>query len=111
MPGYQEGINMTLDQNDRRAAARGILASGNTIADTTKLATDYSNQKYSDYVNSLLGGVSQAHIAASGGAFVLGVNVAADFGVVSQKVNYGYIGNVVIGSANADVEMVKYGAS
>src|SRR5690349_1583185 len=27
LPGYQEGINMALDQNDRRAAARGILAS------------------------------------------------------------------------------------
>lgn len=111
MPGYQEGINMTLDQNDRRAAARGILASGNTIADTTKLATDYSNQKYSDYVNSLLGGVSQAQTAARGGASVLGANAAADLGVASQKANYGYTGNAAIGSANADAETAKYGAS
>ena len=29
LPGYTEGINMALDQNDRRAAARGMLGSGN----------------------------------------------------------------------------------
>lgn len=111
MPGYTEGINMALDQNDRRAAARGILASGNTIADTTKLATDYASQKYSDFISSLLPGLSGAQTAAAGGAGVLTSNAAADLGVAGQKANYGYTGNVGIGNANADAEMAKYGAS
>src|SRR5262249_6223307 len=65
-PGYAEGINMALDQNDRRMAARGMLGSGNTIADTTKLATDYSNQKYSDYLSSFSPMLNLATGAASG---------------------------------------------
>lgn len=52
-PGYQSGLDMSLDALERRAASRGMLGSGNTIADTTKLATDYSDQKYKDFVGML----------------------------------------------------------
>lgn len=52
-PGYTEGLNLTLDQNDRRAASRGMLGSGNAVADTTKLATDYASQKFGDYAGRL----------------------------------------------------------
>lgn len=52
-PGYQQGLNNSLDQLDRRMASRGMLASGNNIDATTRIATDYANQKYGDYVQRL----------------------------------------------------------
>jgi hypothetical protein len=111
LPGYQEGINMTLDQNDRRAAARGILASGNTIADTTKLATDYANQNYSNYLASLAPNLSGALTSTAGGANVLGTQAGANLGVAGQKAQYGYGANVGIGNANADAALAPYSAS
>lgn len=65
-PGYSEGINLSLDANDRRAASRGLLGSGNTIADTTKLATDYASQKFGDYRSGLSPYLQQGTSAASG---------------------------------------------
>lgn len=49
MPGYQEGLQGGLDALDRRAAARGMLNSGNTMQDTLKFANDYASQRFGDY--------------------------------------------------------------
>jgi hypothetical protein len=113
-PGYTEGINMALDQNDRRAAARGMLDSGGTIADTTKLATDYSNQKYGDYVSRLAPFTSvpgQATAIASGQAGVdtgMGTAVNNSFGTQAQFANNAALG---VGNANASADLASLDAS
>jgi hypothetical protein len=111
LPGYTEGINMALDQNDRRAAARGMLGSGNTIADTTKLATDYSNQKYGDYLSALAPNIGAAQGAATGQAGVLTGqgNMFANAGV--KKADNIWKSQAGIGGAQADAAMADYGAS
>jgi hypothetical protein len=111
LPGYQEGINMALDQNDRRAAARGILASGNTIADTTKLATDYASQKYGDYLSSLAPNLSGVTSATTGGAGVLTSQAGADLGVAGQRAGFDYNAATGTGQANADAALAPYAAS
>lgn len=114
-PGYTEGINMALNQNDRLAASRGILASGNTIADTTKLATDYANQKYTSYLQGLqpeyAGALSAATTGATGQAGVLNNQATANLGVGASKAQYGYNTATGIGNANADAENARYSAS
>lgn len=111
LPGYTEGIDMALDQNDRRAAARGMLGSGNTIADTTQLATNYANQKYGDYVTRLAPHLS----VASGGASGIGQVYTGLGSLVNQdelaRAGYGYAGEVGIGNAKADAEMDRLRAS
>jgi hypothetical protein len=51
-PGYQSGIDLAVDQASRIGNARGV-AVGNTIGDTTKLATTYADQNYGNFVNRL----------------------------------------------------------
>lgn len=111
LPGYTEGINMALDQNDRRAAARGMLASGNTIADTTKLATDYASQKYTDYLGALAPMIGASTGAATGQAGVLQNqgNLFANAG--AKKAENIFKAQTGMGSANADAAMADYGAS
>lgn len=111
LPGYQEGIDMAVNLNDRQAAARGMLASGNTIADTTKLATDYASQKYTDYLSALAPNLTGATSAATGQAGVLTGQAANTSGVASQKAGYGWNTETGIGNANADAELAKYNAS
>lgn len=113
-PGYTEGINMTLDQNDRRNAARGMLSSGGTIADTTKLATDYANQKYGDYTSRLapfMAVPGQAAGVASGIAGIdtgLGTGLNSSFGTQADLFNKGQVG---IGNANANADLASLTAS
>jgi hypothetical protein len=111
LPGYQEGINMALDQNDRRAAARGILASGNTIADTTKLAGDYASQHYNDYLSSLAPNLSGVTSATAGGAGVRTTQAGADLGVAGQRAGFNYNAATGTGQANADAALAPYAAS
>lgn len=110
-PGYQSGFDLLTDANDRRAASRGILASGNTIADTAKLATTYADQNYGNYVNHLSPYLGGNQSAISGAANVLGSQAGADLGVAGAKANLGYNANTSIGNANADADMAKYSAS
>jgi len=102
---------MALNQNDRLAASRGILASGNTIADTTKLATDYANQHYNDYLSSLAPNLSGATTSAAGLSGVLTGQAGADLGVAGTKANIYYGGNSAIGDAQAQADMAPYQAS
>lgn len=110
-PGYTEGLNLTLDQNDRRAASRGTLGSGNTIADTTKLATDYSNQKYGDYVSRLqpfLGATTSAASGAGGLYGGLADMLGKSFQGQGGAANAAQTG---IGDANAAAKLADYQAS
>jgi hypothetical protein len=110
-PGYQSGFDLLTDANDRRAASRGILASGNTIADTAKLATTYADQNYGNYVSRLAPYLSANNSAISGGAAVKGAQAGADLGVAGQKAQYGYNSATGVGNANADAALAPYSAS
>ncbi|NGX99383.1 MAG: hypothetical protein G4V63_30560 [Candidatus Afipia apatlaquensis] len=111
LPGYQEGIDMAINKNDRLAASRGMLASGNTIADTTKLATDYASQKYNDYLGALAPNLNGAMSAATGQAGVKTAQAGTASSVAGQKANYGYNSAVGTGNANADAALAPYSAS
>lgn len=110
-PGYSEGINLSLDANDRRAASRGMLNSGNTIADTTKLATDYASQKFGDYRSGLSPYLSQGTSAAQG----LG-NIYTNLGGQTNQSFTGqgdlaYKTRTGIGDAGAAAELNNYNVS
>src|SRR6266404_4448281 len=107
-PGYQSGFDLLTDANDRRAASRGILASGNTIADTAKLATTYADQNYGNYVSRLAPYLGANQSAISGGAGVLGSQAGADLGVAGQKAQFGYNSATGAGNANADAALAPY---
>ena len=110
-PGYQEGLNQTLDQNDRRAASRGMLNSGNTLADTSKLATDYANQKYGSYVSALQPylGANQSAVGGEAGLYSgLGAGLAGLYGSQGQAAQATQTG---VGNANADAALADYNAS
>lgn len=113
-PGYTEGLNMTLDQNDRRAAARGMLGSGNTIADTTKLATDYANQKYGDYVSRLAPFTAVPGQAAGVASGVAGINTGLGNTINQSLTGEADLWNKAqmgIGNANASAELANLNAS
>lgn len=110
-PGYVEGLNQSLDQNDRRTASRGMLGSGNTIADTTKLATDYANQKFGDYASKL-----QPYLGANAGAVAGQAGVAQGLGTAlnTNETGQGQLGfNAAagVGNAQAQAELAKYQTS
>lgn len=57
-PGYDFSISQALDALDRRAASRGMLASGNNTNDTLSTVTGLANQEYGNWQNRLAGLVS-----------------------------------------------------
>lgn len=64
-PGYDFAVNQSLDALDRRAASRGMLASGNTTLDTLGTVTGLANQEYGNWQNRL-GGFMAPELAATG---------------------------------------------
>lgn len=52
-PGYEFMVNQGLDALDRRAASRGMLASGNTSIDTMNYVTGLADQEWDDYTAGL----------------------------------------------------------
>lgn len=110
-PGYTEGLNLALDQNDRRAASRGMLSSGNTLADTTRLSNDYAGQKYGDYVNrlQLYPGATTSAAAGAGNLYsTLGDSLNKSFMNQGGAANAAQVG---IGDANAKAELARTGAA
>jgi hypothetical protein len=78
-----------------------MLNSGNTIADTTKLATDYANQKYGSYVSALQPylGANQNAVSGAGGLYSqLGTGLAGLYGQEGQAAQATQTG---IGNAQA----------
>lgn len=76
-PGYQEGLDRAVNEATRVANARGV-AVGNSLADTTKLATSYANQNYGDFVNRLspFANAPNAQLARDQAAAGYGLNLA-----------------------------------
>ena len=65
-PGYEFAMNQGLDALDRRAASRGMLASGNTNLDTINYATGLANQQYGNWQQNLAGLINPEMAATSG---------------------------------------------
>lgn len=74
-PGYDFMVNQSLDALDRRAASRGMLASGNNTIDTLNTVTGLANQEYGNWQNRL-GGLISPEMTAAGGAAGVAGNVA-----------------------------------
>jgi hypothetical protein len=74
-PGYEFMKNQALDALDRRAASRGMLASGNNTIDTLNMVTGLANQEYGNWQNRLAGLISPEMAAVGGRAGVAG-NIA-----------------------------------
>ncbi|KAA2241152.1 hypothetical protein [Salinarimonas soli] len=70
-PGYQWAMEQSQDQLDRRQAARGQLGSGNTSADSVKLAQGLANQEYGGWQNRLQGLDDRLYGARTGQAGLL----------------------------------------
>lgn len=110
-PGFEFALNQALDANDRRAAGRGMLASGNTIDDTNRIATGYAMQDWGNYVDRLQPFLGQASGAAAGQAGL--------YSGLGEGLNRSYLGQGAqayntqagIGDANADAAMADYNAS
>jgi hypothetical protein len=66
-PGYDFRVNQALDALDRRAASRGMLASGNTTLDTLGTVHGLADQEYDQWLAGLSGLISP-ELAATGGA-------------------------------------------
>lgn len=111
LPGYSGGLTTGIDQLNRGAAARGMLAGGNTSADTIKFASDYDANKYGNYLTSLAPNLSGALSATAGGAGVLGARATADQALGAQSAQYGYNAATGTGNANADAALAPYSAS
>ncbi len=106
-PGYKEGLDSSLDQLDRRNASRGLLGSGNTIDATAKIATDYSNQKYGDYVSHLSPYLSGATgIASAQAGLTAGMGDKA-FTAGATRGNLGFQTEAGIGEAQGAAELSK----
>ncbi len=111
LPGYSGGLTTGIDALNRGAAARGMLAGGNTSADTIKFASDYDANKYGNYLTALAPNLSGALSSTAGGAGVLGNEATANLNTGAQKAQYGYNSATGIGSANADAALAPYSAS
>jgi hypothetical protein len=115
LPGYSGGLTTGIDQVNRTAAARGDLGGGNTSADEIKFASDYDNQKYSNYLQSLLPGYNAftgaATTGATGQAGVLGSEAAANLGVTGQQATNDYNSTVGQGQAQSQADLAPYQAS
>ena len=67
-PGYEFAVNQGLDAIDRRAAARGMLGSGNTNTDTIRFAQGMADQEWQAYLDNLFRASGQGLTAAGGQA-------------------------------------------
>lgn len=116
-PGYQSGFDLLTNANDRLAASRGILASGNTIADTAKLATTYADQNYGNFVNRLAPylGANQSAISGAAGLDVgRGTALAGAYGSEASGLsnNFGTLGtglNASYGTEGAGLSSIYQG--
>ena len=104
-PGYEFSLNSGLDALDRRAASRGMLASGNTNIDTLNFAKGLADQEWGNYVSRLAPYLTGAQTATAGRAGIetgLGDKLNTN---ALYKGGIGYQTEAGIGNAQADAEM------
>lgn len=108
-PGYQFALNQGLDALDRRAASRGMLASGNTNLDTINYAQGTANQEWNNYLNRLGGFSTGAQNAATGQAAVrtgLG-NLLSNTGNLKGGIAYQTATGIGDANAQADLDRLR----
>lgn len=95
----------------RTNAAAGNLGGGNNTADEIKFASDYDNQKYSQYTSALAPYLGANSSAISGQAGVLGNEATTNTAVAGQQASNSYNSAVGSGNAQAQADMAPYTAS
>jgi hypothetical protein len=101
-PGYDFAVNQSLDALDRRAASRGMLASGNNTIDTLNTVHGLANNEYKGWQQNLAGLINPEMQATSGQAGVAG-NIAGVYTNDAQnRVNLA--GGVATGQNNAQTQ-------
>lgn len=105
-PGYDFALNTGLDALDRRAASRGMLASGNNTLDTLGFAQGLANQEYGNWQNRLAGLVSPELSATGATASGLSGLEAGKAPIYMNDANarVGLAGNVVGGINNQNTQ-------
>jgi hypothetical protein len=101
-PGYEFALKSGLDALDRRAASRGMLASGNTNIDTLNFAKGLADQEWGNYIARLAPYLTGAQTATAGRA---GIETALGSALNTNQLYKGGIGfqtEAGIGNANAD---------
>lgn len=105
-PGYDFKVDSALDALDRRAASRGMLASGNTTNDTLATVTGLADQDYGSWLDRLSGlttlGANETNIGASGAA--AGYGAMAPVYVNDANSRVGLASNVTGGINNANTQ-------
>jgi len=100
-PGYDFAMNQGLDALDRRAASRGMLASGNNSIDTINYSQGVANQEYGNWLNRLAGqqelgvGIAGAQAGITTGAATQNAAIRTGLGDVKmglgeRKADLGY---------------------
>jgi hypothetical protein len=111
-PGYEFTMDQGLDALDRRAASRGMLASGNNTQDILRFSQGLADQEYDQWLDRLSGYGSDAATFASGksGAYDRLAQLFANAG--GTKADLVLKRNIGIGDAGAqmegDVAQAKY---
>lgn len=114
-PGYDFKVNTALDALDRRAASRGMLASGNTTNDTLSTVTGLADQAYGDWQNKLAGvttlGANQTNTGAAGSAAGYSAMAPIYVNDANSRVNLASGVTSGINSANTQEANAKTAAS
>lgn len=110
-PGYQFAQDMTTQATDRGAAARGMVASGNTINAEQTNANNLANQQWSSYLNSFSPLLNQQTAATAGLSGTLGNQANINYLGNSQIGQYGWQQGTGIGDAQAAADLAKNSAS
>ena len=67
-PGYEWMMNQAIDAVNRGAGARGMLRSGNTMADTVTRASGLAGQEWNNWLGNLAKGIAPESASAGGQA-------------------------------------------
>lgn len=110
-PGYNGGLTTGIDQVMRTNAAAGNLGGGNNSADEIKFASDYDNQKYSQYTAALAPYLGANQSAISGQAGVLSNEAGTNTAIAGQQAQNSYNSAVGSGNAQAQAALAPYSAS
>lgn len=101
-PGYNFAVDQALEGVNRKAAATGVLAGGNTLAALSDRAGNMANQEYQTWVNNLKSYVAPELTATSGMASAEAGKVPVYQGTASSIANLGT--NTATGVANQNTQ-------
>lgn len=110
-PGYDGGLTTGIDQVMRTNAASGNLGGGNNTADEIKFASDYDNQKYSQYTSALAPYLGANSSAISGNAGVLGSEATTNTAIAGQQATNSNQAAIGAGNAQGQADLAPYSAS